>query len=241
LKPFADDPNVDFVGVDYIRNALGGYELVDDFVAEMPGVKVPPEWPKLSKEERMTWLARKKILRKDKDFIDAWQWWRAHRVALIVKELKRRLGGKKPLWAFTLTWEKGWQHGQDVVMMNDAGVDYDALMFYEADKPQFDGMVKAWHEYIKHADVQVVPGNIYDWGLHQKDPAGPVEFSRRLKRAVDDVYADGPAQAVFYHDLARLLWGRLGPWGTAGWAEETRKISRYVKSKNAPSTTEKKP
>ncbi|UPT72877.1 MAG: hypothetical protein M0D55_13235 [Elusimicrobiota bacterium] len=42
LKPYADDPNVDWVGLDYIRNALGGYELVDDFVAEMPGVVVPP-------------------------------------------------------------------------------------------------------------------------------------------------------------------------------------------------------
>ena len=240
LKPFADNPNVDFVGVDYIRNALGGYELVDDFVSEMPGVKVPPEWPKLSRDERMTWLARKKILRKDLDFIDAWQWWRAHRVALVVRELKRRLGNK-PLWAFTLTWDKGWHHGQDSVMMNDAGIDYDALMFYEADKPQYDAMLKDWHAYVKHGDVQLVPGDIFDWGLHQKDPAGPAEFGRRMRRAIDDVYSDGPAKAVFYHDLARLLWGRLGPWGTKGWADETRKISLYVKSKSAPALSEKKP
>ena len=240
LKPFADDPNVDFVGVDYIRNALGGYEMVDDFVAEMPGVKVPPEWARLSRDERMTWLARKKIMRKDLNFVDAWQWWRAHRVALIVKELARRLGGKKPLWAFTLTWDKGWQHGQDSVMMNDAGVDYDALMFYEADKTQYDAMVKDWHAYVRRGDVQLVPGDIFDWGLHQKDPAGPAEFGRRLKRAIDDVYGDGPARAVFYHDLARLLWGRLGPWGTKGWADEARTISRYVKSRAAPSP-EKKP
>ena len=111
LKPFAADPNVDHVGVDYIRNALGGYELVDDFVAEMPGVVLPPEWRRLSKPERMTWLARKKIMRRDMNFVEAWEWWRAHRVALIVKELKERLGGK-PMWAFTLTWDKGWHHGQ---------------------------------------------------------------------------------------------------------------------------------
>ncbi|MFI5347547.1 MAG: hypothetical protein ACHQ51_14325 [Elusimicrobiota bacterium] len=234
LKPFADDPNVDFVGLDYIRNALGGYELVDDFVSEMPGVPVPAEWPKLSRQERMVWLARKKIMRKDMDFIDAWQWWRAHRVALIVKRIKARLGDKKPLWAFTLTWEKGWHHGQDPVMMNDAGVDYDALMFYEADKPQYEAMLKAWHGYIRRGDVQVVPGNIFDWGLHQKDPAGPAEFGRRMRRAVDDVYGDGPAQAVFFHDVDRLLWGRLGPWGTRAWADEARSISRYVKSKSAP-------
>lgn len=233
LKPYADDPNVDFVGVDYIRNALGGYELTDDFAAEMPGVALPAEWPGLSRDERMVWLARKKIMRKDLAFIDAWQWWRAHRVALIVAELKRRLGDKKPFWAFTLTWDKGWHHGQDPVMMNDAGVDYDGLMFYEADKPQYDAMLKDWHAYLKRGDDQVLPGDIFDWGLHQKDPAGPAELGRRMRLAVQRVYADGPASAVFFHDAARLLWGRLGPWGTRAWADEARSIAHFVKSQNA--------
>lgn len=228
LAPYARDPNVDFVGLDYIRNALGGVELVDDFVAEMPGVALPEGFKSLAREERMLWLARKKAMRKDDAFVDAWQWWRARRVALIVKEVKARLGGK-PLWAFTLTWDKGWHHGQDPVMMNDAGVDLDALMFYEADKPQYAAMVKDWGAYVRHGDVNLVPGNIYDWNLHQKDPAGPAEFGRRLDVALERVYADGPAKAVFYHDLGRLLWGRLGPWGTKGWAEETRRVSRKVK------------
>jgi hypothetical protein len=242
LKPFADDPNVDYLGLDYIRNALGGYELVDDFVAEMPGVTVPPEWTKLSRAERMTWLARKKIMRKDMAFVDAWQWWRAHRVALIVKEVRRRLGAKKPMWAFTLTWDKGWHHGQDPVMMNDAGIDFDSLMFYEADKPQYDAMLKDWHAYIRHGDVQVVPGDIFDWGLHQKDPAGPAELGRRMRRAVADVYGDGPAQGVFFHDAARLMYGRLGPWGTRAWAEEARSVARELKAANPRITpTEKKP
>lgn len=241
LKPYADDPNVDFVGLDYIRNALGGYELVDDFVAEMPGLTLPREWPKLARAERMTWLARKKIMRKDMDFVDAWQWWRAHRVALIVKEMKRRLGDAKPLWAFTLTWDKGWNHGQDPVMMNDAGVDYDALMFYEADKAQYAGMLRDWHAYVRSGDVQVVPGNIFDWGLHQKDPAGPAEFGRRLRRAIADVYGDGPARGVFFHDAARLLYGRLGPWGTRAWADEARAVARELKAANPrPPDTEKK-
>lgn len=229
LKPFADDPNVDWVGLDYIRNALGGYELVDDFVAEMPGVAVPAEWRKLTRDERMIWLARKKIMRRDMDFVEAWEWWRARRVALIVKEIKARLGDK-PLWAFTLTWEKGWHHGQDPVMMNDAGVDIDALMFYEADKAQYAAMMKSWNEYIKTGDVQVLPGNIFDWGLHQKDEDGPREFGRRFKAAIAGVYGDGPARGVFYHDMARLIWGRLGPWGAKGWADEARKISQFVKS-----------
>ncbi|MDO8756482.1 MAG: hypothetical protein Q7J64_00575 [Elusimicrobiota bacterium] len=236
LKPFAEDPNVDWVGLDYIRNALGGYELVDDLVTEMPGISVPAEWPRLSRDERMIWLARKKIMRRDLNFVEAWEWWRARRVALISQEIKARLGGK-PLWAFTLTWEKGWHHGQDPVMMNDAGVDIDALMFYEADKPQYGAMMKSWNDYVKTADVQVMPGDIFDWGLHQKDPAGPAEFGRRMKVAIDGVYGDGPARGVFYHDVARLMWGRLGPWGTRGWADEARKISEYVKSRPDPETT----
>jgi hypothetical protein len=232
LKPFEDDPNVSFIGLDYIRNALGGCELVDDFVSEMPGVAVPPEWPKLTRDERMVWLARKKALRQDKAFVDAWQWWRARRVALIVREIKERLGGTKPLWAFTLTWSKGWNHGQDPVMMNDAGADLDALMFYQADKDQFAAMLKEWHAYIRRGDVQVVPGNIFDWGLHQKDPKGPGEFARRLRAAEAGVYADGPAQAVFFHDLDRLLWSkRLGPWGTRGWADAARGVADELKSR----------
>ncbi len=229
LKPFADDPNVDWVGLDYIRNALGGYELVDDFVVEMPGVFVPPEWRKLTRDERMIWLARKKIMRRDLEFVEAWEWWRARRVALIVREIKARLNGK-PLWVFTLTWEKGWHHGQDPVMMNDAGADIDALMFYEADKPQYAAMMKSWNEYVKINDVQLLPGDIFDWGLHQKDEVGPAEFGRRLKAAVSGVYGDAPARGVFFHDMARLIWGRLGPWGTRGWADEALKISRFVKS-----------
>ncbi len=236
LKPYADDPNVDWVGLDYIRNALGGYELVDDFVAEMPGVTVPSEWRRLTRNERMVWLARKKIMRRDMHFVEAWEWWRARRAALIVKEIKARLGGKA-LWAFTLTWEKGWHHGQDPVMMNDAGVDIDALMFYEADKPQYGAMMKSWNEYVKRGDVQVLPGDIFDWGLHQKDAAGPGEFGRRMKSAITGVYGDGPARGVFYHDVARLLWGRLGTWGTRGWADEAAKISRFVKSQPDPEKT----
>ncbi len=228
LAPYARDPNVDYVGLDYIRNALGGVELVDDFVSEMPGVSLPSGWATFSREERMLWLARKKAMRVDAAFVDAWQWWRARRVALIVKEIKARLRDK-PLWAFTLTWDKGWHHGQDPVMMHDAGVDLDALMFYEADKAQYGAMIKDWGAYVRHGDVALMPGNIFDWNLHQKDPSGPKEFGRRLDVALDRVYADGPARAVFFHDLGRLLWGRLGPWGTKGWAEEARRVSRKVK------------
>lgn len=235
LKRFHDIPGVDEVGLDYIRNPLGGYELAEDFFAGMPGVSPPPEWPRLSKDERMAWFARKKIARKDRAFIDAWQWWRAHKVAQIVREIRARLGGDegKPLWAFTLTWDKGWHHGQDPVMINDAGVDYDALMLYEADREQFDFMVKEWGRYMKRADAQLLVGDAVDWPLHQRDPSGPGEFGRRTLAASEAVYSDGPAAGVFVHDLSRALWGRTGPWGTLPWMEEARKVIKQFKARSA--------
>ena len=235
LKRFQAIEGVDYLGLDYIRNALGGYELVDDFYTEMPGVRPPPGWEKLDREERMVYFARKKIMRRDEDFIDAWQWWRAHRVAGIVTKIKAALGERTPLWAFTLTWDKGWQHGQDPVMMNDAGVDADALMLYEADEAQFNGMLRDWNRYVKRADVQLIVGDVVDWPLHQRSAEGPKALYRRLSRAVDRIYSDGPARGLFIHDLDRALWGRLGGWSTRQWMDEARDAVKYLKSRPLPS------
>lgn len=230
LKRFRDIPEVDYLGIDYIRNALGGYELAEDFLADMPGVRPPSGWDKLTPEERMVFFARKKIMRRDKEFIDAWQWWRARKIAGVVRAIKAELGDSKPLWAFTLTWEKGWQHGQDPVMMNDAGVDADALMLYEADREQFEALVMDWNRYVKRGDVQLIVGDVIDWPLHQRSPDGPKEFYRRSVRAIDKIYADGPARGVFFHDLGRALWGRLGPWSTREWMDEAKRVIKYFKS-----------
>ena len=231
LKSWREIPEVDYVGLDYIRNALGGYELAEEFFAEMPGVRPPPEWPRLTREERMVWFARKKIMRLDPAFIDAWQWWRSHKVAGIVRRIKRELGDAKPLWAFTLTWDKGWHHGQDPVMMNDAGIDADALMLYEATREQYDALISDWRRYVKRGDVQLIVGDVIDWPLHQRAADGPGEFYRRSIKAVDQIYADGPAFGVFFHDIGRALWGRVGPWGARGWMDEARRVTRHIKGR----------
>ncbi|MBI5631186.1 MAG: hypothetical protein HY921_09925 [Elusimicrobia bacterium] len=230
LKKFRGIPEVDYLGIDYVRNALGGYELAEEFYAEMPGLRPPPDWGKLSRQERMVYFARKKVMRRDHDFIDAWQWWRAHLVGQIVSQIKGELGEEKPLWAFTLTWDKGWHHGQDPVMMNDAGVDADALMLYEATGPQFHDLIQDWNGYVKRRDAQLVVGDVIDWPLHQRHPEGPKEFYRRSILAIDKIYSDGPAAGVFFHDLSRALWGRVGPWGTKAWMDEARNAARYFRS-----------
>ena len=233
LGRFSGSSDVDGIGVDYIRNALGGYELAEDFYSEMPGVHPPPEWARLSHEERMLFFARKKIMRRDMKFIDAWQWWRAHRAAEVVRRIKEKAGGSKLFWAFSLTWDKGWHHGQDAVMFNDAGVDADALMLYEATAQQYEALVKDWHAYIRRGDAQLVVGDVVDWPLHQRAPDGPGDFYRRMARAVDGIYADGPARGIFIHDLDRALHGRLGPWSTLQWMDEAKRAVQYVRSRSA--------
>lgn len=230
LRSFRDIPGVDYLGLDYIRNALGGVELAEDFYAEMPGVRPPAGWARMSREERLITFARKKALRKDDAFVDAWQWWRAHRVGRIVERIRREVGGPQPLWAFTLTWDKGWHHGQDPVMMNDAGVDADALMFYEADAGQFALMMRDWSGYLRHGDAQLIVGDVVDWPLHQKHPDGPKEMRRRAVRAFDAVHPGGPARGVFIHDLARALWGRKGDWTTRQWLDETKAVFDHAKA-----------
>ncbi|MFH1282312.1 MAG: hypothetical protein ABII27_01450 [bacterium] len=221
---------IDFIGIDYIRNALGGYELVDEFVSEME-VDTPDGWDALSYESRMKWLAGKKILRKDFVLIDQWQWWRAHKSASIVKRIINESGIKKPLWAFTLSWDKGWEHGQDPVMMADAGVDYDGVMLYEADREQFDELINKWNSYLKSNQANIVVGNVIDWVLHQKTyvPSGPDEYVNRTLSAIRNIYADAPCRSVFVHDLSRALWGRKGTYSTVEWMLASGKIITSLK------------
>jgi hypothetical protein len=212
-------PEIDFYGIDYIRNALGGYELVDEFVTEM-NIQVPPDFLKKSFDDRMKWLARKKIDRKDKPFIDQWQWWLAHKSATNLHKIITLAGIKKPFWAYTLSWEKGWQHGQDPVMMSDAGADIDAVMLYECTRQQYDGLVKDWNSYkLTHERVNLIVGDVVDWPLHQStlNPAGPEELYYRTVTAVKKFYIDGYCKGVFIHDLSRALWGRTGPWPAKQW------------------------
>ncbi len=229
LKTFRDMPEVDDLGLDYIRNALGGYELAEDFYREMPFIKPPSGWTRLSREEKMMSFAHKKIRRKDAAFIDAWQWWRAHRVAGIVRRIKKAVGSSKPFWVFTLSWDKGWHHGQDPVMMNDAGADIDAVMLYEANSEQYAQIMRDWHSYVKRRDVQLAAGDVIDWWLHQHAPDGPEEFYRRLKLAIDRIYGDGRANAVFYHDIARALHGDLGRWTTKDWMNAAKRVTDYLR------------
>jgi hypothetical protein len=220
IKRINSIEGIDYIGFDYIRTAKGGLELVDEFVKEME-VEVPEKWNKFSKRERMEWLGRiaERTRGRDIPLIDQWNWWRARQAALILKRIKKEAGLTKPLWAFNLSWEKGWQHGQDVVMKSDAGVDIIAVMLYESDLEQFDCLIEDWNGYIKKGDANLIVGDDYDWPLHQYtlNPAGPEDFYGRTLKAMENIYGDGPVSGIFTHDLARALWGRRGPYPPQEW------------------------
>ncbi|PIU82802.1 MAG: hypothetical protein COS68_07465 [Elusimicrobia bacterium CG06_land_8_20_14_3_00_38_11] len=236
IKVFNEIPEIDYIGLDYLRNALGGYELVDEFVQDMD-VRVPDGWDKFNAARKMGWLANEKVSRRNMNLIDQWQWWRAHKVSKIINRITKEVKLKKPLWLFTLTWEKGWQHGQDPIMFSDAGMDIDTLMLYEADRQQFDKLLDDWHNYIKKGQANLVLGNVVDWPLHQKilNPPGPEEFYNRLSGATKKIYNDRTADAVFVHDLARALWGRIKPYSAKEWLlagaaaiTEMRRLNRLL-------------
>lgn len=241
-------PEMDYIGLDYIRNALGGCELVDEFVRDMEP-RLPTHWSSLTRDERMIWLARQTKARRDMRLIDQWQWWRAHRVGKIIRQIRAAVPFTKPFWVFTLSWEKGWQHGQDPVMMQDAGADIDAVMLYEATRPQFNELLRDWHAYVRQNHVNLVVGDVIDWPLHQfiQTPPGPAEFFRRSREAIDRIYADGPARGVFVHDLNRALKGRRGPYNTRQWLQEGAHAVRYLRERwavaqsSAPLTTSSSP
>ncbi len=219
IKRIESIPEVDYVGLDYFRAAYGGYEMIDEFISDMNPV-LPKAWHTYSSMQKMCWLAIKVRERKDMNIVEQWNWWRAHYMSGILEKIKVKSSIKKPLWIFTLSWEKGWQHGQDPVMFNDAGMDIDAVMLYQATRDQFDDLIKKWHAYVEKDHANVYIGNQVDWYWHQKtlNPSGPEEFYDRLRTGSSSIYKDGPAKGIFWHDLSRGLWGRKGPYKTMEWA-----------------------
>jgi len=229
LNRWADVPGVDFVGLDYIRPVFGGNELVEDFVRDMPGVRAPERWEKMSRIERMAWIGPGRYVATNLKtnnpvqwkLSDQWFWYRAHRTAEVLRKITKGYAGRTPLWGFTLSWQKGWEHGQDPVMFRDAGLDMDAIMLYEADGEQFQNLVGQWRNYAARSQLNLILGDTFDWRLHQKtrNPAGPEDFFNRMTTAAAKFHSDGPARGLFTHDLARALSGerQLGPYGSREW------------------------
>lgn len=105
-------------------------------------------------------------------------------------------------------------------MMNAAGASIDAVMLYECDRGQFDDLLKDWNHYVGKNQVNLFGGDVVDWNLHQYvvNPPAPQEFYDRMIAAHHKMSGDGRIKGMFWHDMARGLWGRLGPYSLNEWA-----------------------
>lgn len=217
------DPNVDYVGLDYMRGDNGGYEVTDDFARDMP-VKLPTAFRTWPQQRRWAYVARKveREWQTDPHFYDCWAWWRAHKVAENLRDIIAQAQLKKPLWIFVLSWMHGKQHGQDPVMFSDAGASVLAPMLYQVDShAQFESMVQAWNEYLSYGQANLMPGDQVDYKWHQKtlQPAAPEELYYRMVKAHQQYLRDGRTVGSFWHDISRAaVRGSRGPYPGTEWA-----------------------
>ncbi|MEK6793354.1 MAG: hypothetical protein AABZ39_01160 [Spirochaetota bacterium] len=209
------DPNVDAIGLDYIR-ALppGGLELVDDFVNEM-WIEKPEGYDSWTKDQKMLWLLRK---RRD-EYMHAWRYYKAQKEAQIVKRVRQDARVNKDLWVFNLGWAHGIEHGQDPLMFLDGGADYNFIMLYEIPEARdYDYLGGQWGSYISGNDINIVVGNTVDTPLLRSDELNPVEeYTRRMHYAVYDLLKEGHPRGVFFHDIWRANFGRTGEFPAMEW------------------------
>jgi len=210
-RRFQEDQLIEYIGFDFIRTGrVDGYELAQ-LVIDDTGIATPSGWIDLDASERIKWFARKIEVERDPIIIEKWRWWRAHRVAEIVKQVMEEAKITKPVWVYTLGWNHGKEHGQDPVMFFDAGVTLDAVMLYEASQSQFERLLKHWNRYISAEQGNILVGSCVDYKLLDSDSlTPPEEFFRRNTEAYENVMRNGFAKGIFFHDIARAFWGRKG-------------------------------
>jgi hypothetical protein len=150
---------VDYIGFDYMRDEPQAFDCVDQFVADMDP-SLPEGWTDMELPARQKWLSDtwNHYTRSTDNLIifTMWNWWRAHRVAQIMAHVVGEAAPEKPVWGFTLSWNHGIEHGQDPLMLADAGLDMDAVMLYQIDgdtaaaaREKFDAMMRKWRDYTR--------------------------------------------------------------------------------------------
>ncbi|MEN2997572.1 MAG: hypothetical protein ABDH28_00820 [Brevinematia bacterium] len=226
--------DIDFLGLDFIRvGDYGGYEMFFDFYEEI--------YSKLSTNS-VPFIARPKGRRKEveefaklvsrrEDVRKIFRWYQAVRVSRVIKAIRDKLrerGITKPIVAFMLGWNAGREHGQDLFMFRDAGVDYAFYMLYEFyNDRMFEEAGNYYLRYVYNLDTNIVFGNIIDSVLN-RGSKGPLKtFSERLKKFVT-YYSYFPPNGFFFHDIYRLYFGRLGSFKTEDWIKEIEEAVMFI-------------
>ncbi len=219
LKELDKDPDIDMVGMDYVRTGTAGYEMVDEFVKDL-NVPEPDNFLSLSKQERIHWLAKTVEQKEDPQVVELFQWWRAHKVAMTLKSILDEAKMSKPVFTFTLGWQMGHQHGQDPAMFIDAGVNYNHIMLYEGDRGTMASMKKQWPGYLSRSNGMYAMGEMVDFNWVQKsiDPPGPEELYDREVDTFHNWFGVNSGLGMFWHDLYRIIYGVRGPYSSMEWA-----------------------
>ena len=218
-KKFEVHPHVDYIGVDFIRTGRAdGYEMGPQVIEDM-NIPVPPKYHRYSYIQKVKWFARNVEDQRNQRLIKKWRWWRATKTASIINRLIIEAKLTKPVWVFTLGWEHGKQHGQDPYMMFDAGAMIDAVMLYEANEKQFQNMMIQWPSYMRNNRNNIMIGNACDIRLLDSSTRNvPADFVYRQMRGYRDVYREGMAKGIFFHDISRALWSSKRGLTTIEWA-----------------------
>jgi hypothetical protein len=219
LKRLAATPGVSYIGMDYVRANTGGLEFTDEFLADLD-LDVPEALRTATVERRRRWLGHQLAIDQDKRLQHQWDWWRAHRVSLVLKGILDEAKVPQPIWVFSLGWKQGHQHGQDPRMLIDAGISFNSPMFYEADQEQYPVMLGDWQHYLGHTGGSLVLGQVVDTPLlhPRKGLNGPEEY---LQRHLDSLEQLGPVTdhlGFFWHDLNRAVAGGRSGHGSREWA-----------------------
>lgn len=219
LKRLGSTPGVSYIGLDYLRANTGGLEFTDEFLSDFD-LDVPAELRRAGVEQRRLWLGRHLAYDQDKRLYELWDWWRAHRVSLVLKSILEEAKVTQPVWVFSLGWKQGHQHGQDPRMLIDAGISFNAPMFYEATGDQFPVMMSDWQHYLAKTGGVLVLGQCVDSKLLHPRPGfnGPEEYLERHMEALDALKPYTDRIAFFWHDLNRAMAGGRGQEGTREWA-----------------------
>jgi len=219
LKMLAATPGVSYIGLDYVRANTGGLEFTDEFLNDFD-LEVPEDLRRAGVQERRLWLGRHLAYDQDKRLHDLWDWWRAHRVALVLKGMLEEAKVTQPVWVFSLGWKQGHQHGQDPRMLIDAGISFNSPMFYEADQDQYPVMLSDWRHYLGGTGGVLVFGQCVDSKLLHPRPGfnGPEEHLQRQMEVLSELSPVTDRIAFFWHDLNRAVAGGRGGEGMREWA-----------------------
>lgn len=219
LRLLSHTPGVAYIGMDYVRSNTGGLEFTDEFLDDF-NLEVPAELRGATVQDRRLWLGRHLAYDHDRRLHELWDWWRAHKVSLVLKGMLDEARVSQPVWVFSLGWKQGHQHGQDPRMLIDAGVSFNSPMFYEADQDQYPILLGDWRHYLAKTGGALVLGQCVDARLLHPRPGfnGPEEH---YQRQIEALQALGPLVnrlGFFWHDLNRAREGGHSPEGMREWA-----------------------